>query len=193
MLALYFKPGSSSMAVHIALNEIGCPFEARYLSPLNNEQRTPEYLAVNAEGKVPTLMVDGRPLTEVAAILFYLARSHAQAQLLPDDLEQQAQVLSWMSFIAATVHPARQKGPENAAKVWALAEQRLGARTWTVGDAYTIADIHLFRLYWRYINFPPPVLGRFPALQAHYERVLARPAVRMTIEAESAIGYHLPP
>lgn len=192
MFTLYFKPGSSSMAAHIALNEVGVPFEAKYLSPLKGEQRTPAYLAVNAEGKVPTLMIDGRPLTEVAAILLYLARRFPQVGLLPADLEAEAQVVSWMSFIAATVHPARQKGPENAAKVWALAEKRLGAHTWAVGDAYSIADIHLFRLYWRYINFPPAVIGTYPNLDAHYARVLQRPAVKKTIEIESAIGYHLP-
>lgn len=193
MLTLYFKPGSSSMAAHIMLHEVGCRFEAKYLSPLKGEQRAPEYLAVNAEGKVPTLMVDGRPLTEVVAILFYLARRFPEAGLLPVDLEQQAQVRSWMSFIAATVHPARQKGPENAAKVWALAEQRLGENVYAVGDACSIADIHLFRLYWRYVNFPPPVIGSYPRLDAHYARIMTRPAVRQTIAVESAIGYHLPP
>jgi glutathione S-transferase len=193
MLKLYFKPGSSSMAPHIALNEIGCPFEVKYLSPLKKEQQTPEYLAINAEGKVPTLMIDGEPLTEVLAILVYLARRFPAANLLPvGDLEAEAHVLSWMSFLASTVHPARRSGPEAAAKAWQLVEARLGGRTWAVGDGYTVADIHLFRLYWRYINFPPPVIGTYPGLDAHYQRVMARPAVRKTCEIESAIGYHLP-
>ena len=192
MLTLYFKPGSSSMAPHIALHEIGVPFEANYLSPLKGEQRTAEYLAINAEGKVPTLMIDDRPLTEVAAILFYLARRYPEAKLLPADLEQEAHVVSWMSFIASTVHPARQKGPETAAKVWALVEQKLGRQTWCVGDAYSIADIHLFRLYFRYVNFPPPVIGSYPNLDAHYQRVMARPAVQRTCKIEADIGYHLP-
>lgn len=193
MLTFYFKPGSSSMAPHIALHETGAPFESRYLSPLKDEQRTAEYLAINAEGKVPTLMIDGRSLTEVIAILYYLARRYPAANLLPGDLEQEAQALSWMSFIASTVHPARQKGPEHAARIWSLVEQRLGTSTWAVGDAYSIADIHLFRLYFRYINFPPAVIGSYPNLDAHYRRVLARPAVKKTIEIEAAIGYHLPP
>ena len=194
MLTLYFKPGSSSMAAHIALHEVGVPFEARYLSPLKNEQRTPGYRATNPEGKVPTLVVDRRPLTEVAAILFYLARRHPEASLLPDgDIEAEAQVVSWMSFLAASVHPARQKGPEHASGVWRMVEARLGERIWAVGDRYSIADIHLFRLYWRYVNFPPPVIGSYPGLDAHYQRVMARPAVRKTCEVEAAIGYHLPP
>jgi hypothetical protein len=74
MLTLFFAPGSSSMAPHIALHEICAEFESRPLSFGKKENRAPEYLALNPEGKVPTLLIDGRPLTEVAAILFYLAR-----------------------------------------------------------------------------------------------------------------------
>ncbi len=74
MLTLYFAPGSSAMAPHIALHEIGAPFESRPLSFQKKQNRDPAYLAINPEGKVPTLLIDDRPLTEVAAILFYLAR-----------------------------------------------------------------------------------------------------------------------
>ena len=83
MLTLYFSPGSSSMAVHIALHEIGVDFERRLVSLAKREQFTPEYAAVNPEAKVPTLMIDGRPLTEVAAILYYLAKRFPAAGLWP--------------------------------------------------------------------------------------------------------------
>ena len=103
MLTLYFAPGSSSMAVHIALHEVGVPFEARPLS-FKNDLRAPAFLDLNSEGKVPVLLVDGRPLTEVAAILFYLARRFPEAGLLPrDDVGAEAQALSWMSFVASTL------------------------------------------------------------------------------------------
>ena len=85
VLTLFFAPGSSSMAAHIALRAVGAPFEARLLSFARRENRDPAYLAINPEGKVPTLLVEGRPLTEVAAILFYLARRFPAAGLLPDD------------------------------------------------------------------------------------------------------------
>src|SRR5207249_5238390 len=65
MLTLYFAPGSSSMAVHIALHEIGAPFEARPMSFKNNDMRAAEFLKVNPAGKVPTLLIDGRGLTGV--------------------------------------------------------------------------------------------------------------------------------
>lgn len=192
MLTLYFAPGSSSMAPHIALHEVGVPFERRPLSFVRKENRAPEYLALNPEGKVPTLLVDGRPLTEVAGILFYLARRYPEAGLLPrDDIEAEAQVVSWMSFIASTLHPARRRGMDYVKEVWSIADRRLGGRDWVL-DRFSIADIHLFRLYWRIVGSLKPEPGTFPSLTAHYERMMARPAVQRTCEIEAAIGYELP-
>src|SRR6185295_11264392 len=183
-------PGSSSMAVHIALHEIGVPFESRPLS-LKNDLRAPEFLALNPEGKVPVLLIDGRPLTEVAAILYYLAKRFPDAELLPrDDLGAEAQALSWMSFIASTLHPARRRGLEYAKRVYGIADRRLGGG-WALGR-YSIADIHLFRLYWRLANSLHPAPEMFPNLTVHYARMMARPAVQRTIEVETAIGYELP-
>ena len=107
MLTLYFSPGASSMATHIALNEIGAPFELNYIPLHQHANREAGYLGVNPEGKVPTLMIDGRPLTEVAATLWYLARRYPEAGLLPQygDIDGEARVISWMSFIASTIHP----------------------------------------------------------------------------------------
>jgi len=191
MLTLYFAPGSSSMAVHIALHEIGVPFEARPMSFRKNDLRSPEYLALNPEGKVPTLIADRHPLTEVAAILYFLARRFPDAGLLPrDDLEADARALSWMSFIASTLHPARRRGLDYANEVYAIADRRLG-EGWALGR-YSIADIHLFRLYWRFANSLKPAPETFPNLTAHYQRMMARPAVQRTIEIESAVGYELP-
>ena len=192
MLTLYLAPGASSMAPHIALNEVGAAFELRPISFHKEENRTPEYLAINPEGTVPTLLIDGRPLTEVAAILFYLARRFPESNLLPRvNVEAEAHVVSWMSFIASTVHPARRHGLEHARTIYALADARLGKHEWAV-DKYSIADIHLFRLFWRFRNSLKPPAEEFPNLTSHYERMMARPAVQKTCAAEAAIGYELP-
>jgi glutathione S-transferase len=129
----------------------------------------------------------------VAATLWYLARRYPEAGLLPQqgDIEAEARVISWMSFIASTVHPARRIGLERWREVFVLAEQKLGRQDWTV-ERYSIADIHLFRLYWRYVDTVHPDPGPFPGLTAHYRRMMARPAVQRTLEVEGAIGYHLP-
>jgi len=192
MLTFYFSPGSSAMAPHIALHEVGAEFEPRPILLAGKDNHSPEYLALNPEGKVPTLLIDGRILTEVAGILYYLARRYPEAGLLPaGDIEAEAQVVSWMSFIASTLHPARRIGGARQHEVFGYAERKLANRTWAVG-AYSIADIHLFRLYWRWVGSGGPAPGECPGLTAHYERMMERPAVRRVLEIESAIGYRLP-
>ncbi len=180
------------MAPHIALYETGAPFEIRALSFSRRENRTPAYLALNPEGKVPTLLVDGRPLTEVAAILFYLAKRFPEAELLPaNDIDADAAAISWMSFIASTIHPARRRGLERAREVYEIADRRLGDNVWALG-AYSVVDIHLFRLYWRFRNSLKPGDDEFPNLAAHHDRMLIRPAVQKALHVESEIGYELP-
>jgi glutathione S-transferase len=96
-----------------------------------------------------------------------------------------------MSFIASTLHPARRHGVEHTKKVYGIADERLAGKKWAL-DRYSIADIHLFRLYWRFtkaLNFGPDA---FPNLAAHHARMMARPAVKKTVQAESAVGYELP-
>lgn len=192
MLKLFFAPGSSSMAPHIALHEAGATFEGKPMSFKQNDMGKADYLKINPSGTIPTLLIDGRPLTEVAGILFYLARHFPQAGLLPDgDIEAAAHAVSWMSFAASTLHLARRQGLDHARKVYGVADQRLGGG-WILGDRYSIADIHLFRVYWRNRDLMKSSGGEFPNLDAHYARMMARPAVQKTIEIETAVGYELP-
>jgi glutathione S-transferase len=182
MLVFYFSPGSSAMATHIALHEVGAEFDARRVSLHTKENLGPEFLALNPDGKVP----------KVAGTLYYLARRFPDAALFPaGDSEAEAQVISWMSFIASTVHPARRAGVQRLHEVFSIAEQKLAGRIWAVGQ-YSIADIHLFRLFWRWMNSGGPAPGTFPGISAHYDRMMQRPAVRRVLEIESGIGYNLP-
>jgi glutathione S-transferase len=193
MLTLHFAPGSSSMAPHIALHEIGCAFESRPVSFARKETRDPKFLAINPRGKVPVLVVDGHVLTEVAGILFYLARRYPESRLLPaGDALLEGEVVSWMSFLASGVHPARAQGLDYAREMYGLADQRLGSNEWAVGGRYSIADIHLFRLFWRFSGSLNPGPGEFPNLVRHHRVMMERPAVKKTIEVESAVGYELP-
>lgn len=189
MLTLYYTPGTSSMAPHICLHEVGATFEGKPMSLAKKDQRSPAYLALNPEGKVPLMLIDGRPLTEVAGILYYLARRYPEAGLWPGgDIEAEAQVVSWLSFNASVVHPARGKGDDHAMAIWAIADKRLGAKEWVVGK-YSIADIHLFRLFWRFSRALNPPAGTFPNIERHFAQMMARPAVKKTIEIEAAVGY----
>jgi glutathione S-transferase len=75
--------------------------------------------------------------------------------------------------------------------VFRIADRRLAGRDWAVGR-YSVADIHLFRLFWRFVHSQHPSAADYPHLTAHYDRMLARPAVRRTCEIEAGIGYDLP-
>jgi glutathione S-transferase len=186
MLVCYFSPGSSSLAAHIALNEIGTPFEVHWVFTAKEDTRKPEFLAINPEGKVPSVQIDGRLLTEVLAILFYLGETYPDAHLLPADIEGKAQALSWMSFLASTVHTSG-RDPERARAAFELAAGRLGDRDWALGT-YSAVDIFLFRLFWRFaprLGFAP---GAFPTLEAHQKRMLARPAVLKTLAIEREVS-----
>lgn len=189
MLKLYFSPSTSSLATHIALIESGAEFQLvpRLLS--KQETRTPDYLAINPDGKVPALVTaSGRVLTEVAATLYYIARKYPAAKLWPaGDIGPEAEVISWMSFTASTLHGSRAKGNEAMAAAFAVANQKLGDRQWAIGR-FTIADIHLFRVYWRFRPGMDAAPGTYPALEAHHDRMLARPSVQQALATEKTYG-----
>jgi glutathione S-transferase len=185
MLKLYFSPSSSSLATHIALIEAGAAFELVPRLISKQETRVPDYLAINPDGKVPALVTEsGRVLTEVAATLYYIARKHPAAKLWPEgDLDAEADVISWMSFAASSLHGSRARGPEHVVNAVAVANQKLGDRQWAIGR-FSIADIHLFRVYWRFRPGMNAAPGTYPALEAHHDRMLARPAVQKALAVE---------
>src|SRR5712672_2212423 len=104
MLTLYYGPGACSMASHIVLEESGEKYEPRRMDLAKGEQRTPEYLKMNPQGRVPLLQLDnGEPLAENTAILPYLGKRFT---LWPTDPMAEAKALSLIGFFAASVHPA---------------------------------------------------------------------------------------
>ncbi len=80
MYTFYQSPGSSSMAVHIALHEVGAPFQTKRIGFAERDKDPPEFRRFNPEGKVPTLVIEGRPLTEVAGCLYYLAHAYPRGE-----------------------------------------------------------------------------------------------------------------
>ena len=109
MIELYFAPGACSFVPHVALERVraatGQAFEPRLVKLHKNEQRSPEYLALNPNGQVPTLVVDGKPLTQIVAICDWLDRAFPAAGLLPTDSWARANALSQLAWMNNTVHP----------------------------------------------------------------------------------------
>ena len=83
MYQLYYSPGSAALVVHQALLEIGAPFELVKLDTENREHKQAKYLAMNPNGTIPTLVIDGTSHYETAALLLALVERHPEAQLAP--------------------------------------------------------------------------------------------------------------
>ncbi|MDP9140524.1 MAG: glutathione S-transferase family protein [Pseudomonadota bacterium] len=131
---LYYSPGTASMCVHWMLIEMGLPFEARLVDIDRDEQCDPAYLRLNPAGRVPTLIVDGVPRGESAALLMLLAERHPEAKLAPAvGSAERAEWLQWMVYLANTLLPAmrdwfyaeKDGDPNDAAAVKALARKRI--------------------------------------------------------------------
>ena len=85
MLKLFYAPNTCALASHIALEDTGANYESVRLSFADNDQRKPEYLAVNPKGRVPALVTDRGILTETPALLVFIAQTFPNARLAPLD------------------------------------------------------------------------------------------------------------
>lgn len=200
-MKLFFAPGACSIGIHVLLEEIGKPYEGIAVNLREGAQYKPEFTSVNPKSKVPTLVRDdGSILTEYPAIAYWLAKTNPYANLLPDDIDLQAQALELTDYAVATVHMqafARQfrptnfgpeadqdatkaKGKDMAEKAFALIDKALEGKDYAVG-AFSIADSAIF-----YVEFWAKRVGvSLPAnCAAHLDRMLARPAVQRTLQAE---------
>jgi glutathione S-transferase len=202
-MKLYYAPGACSLASHIALEEVGLPYETVRLNLAEGDQRKPEYLAINPRGRVPTLVVNGHVLTENVGILAYLAGGYPKARIWPDDTWHQAMAVSTMAWLSNTVHatyghivrPARyvdDAASQEAVKAKAKTmfgeylneiDTLLKGRKWAIGGHYTVIDGYLL-VFYRWGNrqgYPVKSLANYTAL---VDRVLARPAVKKVMEDE---------
>lgn len=202
-ITLYYAPGACSLAPHIVLEELGIPYEAVRISTAAGEQRKPEYLKINPRGRVPTLVADGKALVENVAILTFLGGGFADKGLWPRTTWDQAQALSFMAWLADTVHPAFAHfyRPERYVADGACVEavkahgrnafhdalreidSLLAGKRWAVGGRFSVVDAYLLVFYrWGSRNgLPVRELAHYTAL---VERVLARPAVSRVMQAE---------
>jgi glutathione S-transferase len=105
MLKLYYATGTCALASHIALEEAGASYTTNRLDFKANQQQSPDYLKINAKGRVPALVTDKGVITETPAILAFIAQSFPKAKLAPlEDPFAFAQVQSITSYLCSTVH-----------------------------------------------------------------------------------------
>jgi glutathione S-transferase len=203
-MKLYYATGTCALASHIALEEAGADYSTVRVNFAASEQRSPEYLAINPKGRVPSLVTDRGILTETPAMLAYIAQSYPKSKLAPlEDVFRFAEVQAFNSYLCSTVHVAhahrmrghrwvddpsaieamKKKVPETVAACFEMIESKMLQGPWVMGETYTICDPYLFTLaQWMEGDSVDP--ARFPKVKAHRERMAERPAVRKVVAEE---------
>lgn len=209
MIELYFAPGACSFVPHVALEAIrlatGEGFEPRLLKLHRAEHRSPEFLAINPDGMVPVLVVDGRPLTQIVALCEWLDRRHPNVGLLPQTDWERAQALSTLCWMNNTAHPTFSRifmpakiAPSEAGSAEVKAEAlpkftemleridaQVGARAtpFWLGERVSVIDAYaLTLLRWGTLAGLEP--ERFPNYKAYVERLAQAAPVAAAIERE---------
>ena len=204
MYTLYYSPGTASMVVHLALLEIGAPYQLKLVDFDKNGQYDAEYLKLNPGAKVPTLLIDGRAVYESGALLIILAERHPEARLIPPaETPERDAWLQWVVFLSnalmstyrlwfypqelgyeelpANIRAAVQRKIES---VWDRLDAHLAAHgPYMLGAEFSGVDLMLTMLMRWSRNMPRPVT-EWPALKRLADLARARPSWKKLYELE---------
>jgi GST-like protein len=205
-LQLYSLPTPNGVKVSIMLEEIGLPYEVHLVDFNKDDQKTPEFLSLNPNGKIPAIIDPNGPggqplgLFESGAILQYLAEK--TGQLIPADPARRWQTIQWLHFQMSAIGPMfgqvgffhkfagkdyedkrpRDRYVAESKRLLEVMEQHLDGRQWFMDDDYTIADISMLGWVRNLIGFYGArelvAFDSFRNVAAWLERGLARPAVQ---------------
>ena len=201
---LYGRNGSGSMAVQVALEECGAPYERIWVG--KEPADLAAYRKINPMAKVPSLALpDGTVMFESAAMLVHLAGAHPQAKLAPQaGSSRHALFLQWKVFLSANVYEAalrlyypdrysssgsagadsiREKATADFLSQLELISAQLGP--YVLGDVYSVADPYLYMLASWAPGEQSALHARLPALGMHAARLAARPSI-VKVEADHA-------
>lgn len=213
MLTLYYAPHTCALATHIVLEEVGAAYTGKRIDFATNQQRSPEYLAINPKGRVPALVTDRGILTETPAMLVYVAQSfphppHPGTALAPmEDPFLFAQIQSFNSWLCSHLHVAhahrmrgyrwvdpddahaiaalQRKVPQSVGESFALVEREMLKGPWVMGERYTVCDPYLFTLaQWLEADGVDP--ATIPRVIDHRRRMAERATVKTAIAQELA-------
>jgi glutathione S-transferase len=196
-MKLYYAAGACSLAPHIALREVGADFTLVRYDMRSGQLEGGRLEDVNDKGVVPVLELDdGQRLTEVAAILQYIADSAPERELAPPaGTMERYRLIEWLSFLGTEVHKIfwplfhdgeeveNRKAREKLARSFAWTERKLGSRPFVMGDKFTVADPYLFTT----LNWTRPAgidLNAWPGLKDYRSRIRERPTVDAALKAE---------
>ena len=198
MLKLYWVKGTISIAVAIALEEAGLPYDALQMDFKTADQTKPDYLAVNPKGRVPALALeDGTVLTETGALLDYIAAIAPTANLVPTAPQDAAHMRSAMYYLASTMHIAhahKMRGsrwatqqssfddmtamvPETMAACAAYVDTHILRGDYVLGDTFSIADPYLY-VVCNWLSGDGVDVALYPKIQKFMSKMQARPSVQ---------------
>jgi glutathione S-transferase len=204
MYTLYYAPGSASLAVHLALLEIGAPFRLERVELPVDPSRDAAYLRLNPRGQVPTLLIDGQPYFESAALLMALADRHPEANLAPPvGSAERAAYYQWLLFLATALgapfrswflphdlaleslpEPVRDGLRIKLERAFAQLDAHLAAHgPYMLGAQISAVDL-LALMYMRWSRNMPRPATEWPALRAFADRLRQRPSWKKLYEAE---------
>jgi len=205
-IQLYSLPTPNGVKVSIALEELGLAYEPHLVSFEKNDQRSPEFLSLNPNNKIPAIIdpngPDGKPLAlfESGAILVYLAEK--AGRLMPRDAAARYETLQWVMFQMGGIGPMfgqvgffvkfagrdfedkrpRDRYVAEAKRLLAVLDARLQGRAWIMGDNYTIADIATFPWVRNLVGFYGAgdlvEFDKYANVKRALEAFLQRPAVQ---------------
>jgi glutathione S-transferase len=205
MYSLYYAPGAASLVVHWLLIELGVPHDLHAVDIAGGQQKSPEYLALNPNGVVPTLIVDGKPMHEAAAMLLLLADRHADAGLAPAPGDaRRGEYYQWMLHLANAVqplfrlwwYPHEAAGPAHVDAALAQVQPRIEAAwnrldahlaahgPYLLGDSVSAVDFYLVMLM-RWSRKMPKEALAWPHLALLAQKLKARPSFKALYERES--------
>ena len=206
MFKLYFTPHTCSLASHIALEDAGATYSTERIGFGAEQQKSPEFMAINPKARVPALVTERGVLTETPAMLAFIAQSFPQANLAPlTDPFAFAEVQAFNSYLCSTVHIAhahrmrgyrwaddpaaiaemQRKVPQSVTACFELIEHGMLKGPWVMGESYTICDPYLFTLS-QWLEGDGADLSRLPRVLDFRKRMSERPTVRKAIAAELA-------
>ncbi|WP_084332693.1 glutathione S-transferase family protein [Marinobacterium jannaschii] len=205
---LYWDRGGANMASHAILEELGVPYEMVEIDLAKQMQRSAEYLAINPNGKVPTLRHQGQIVYESAAILTYLLDQHPDSDLAPATNSplrgRYYQTLFWLSGTVQEAanrwaHPEQYTDAATAfagikasattelSRCWQLLDDNLkDSGPWLLGDKLSGADFHLFMIAWWSRRYDANALN-WPQLKRHTDAMLERESVKRMIAQEGLV------
>ena len=204
-IALYYSPGSCSLAPHIVLNEIGEPFELRKYATADRANFSEEYLAVNPKGYIPALLIDDYILTENPAILAFLGRKFPNAKVYPsDNSEDEARCLELLAWSSNTVHVAfaqlfrperfvsdeenyllvKENGRSNYEDCLRAIEAKLEDQKYAIGDQFSVVDPFWLVFYRWGMLADYDMRHKFPAYTAFAELLCERESVKQALDIE---------